>query len=230
MAEAAALIAAISSLLWPLIVIAILIVFGPTIIEIVRTARSRKFTLKIGGQELSMDEVTEQQRSLISDLQSKISEIGAQIGAQNPAKLSIKQTSTPTRQLTAILWVDDEPKNNSYFIDTLGRMNIKVDLARTTADGLAKFASGIYSVIISDMGRREGGRNNSRAGLDFLKTIREHNTQIPFFIYCSRRGAEANREEAMQLGANGITASATELYGLLNLDQLQKQAAVTSEN
>jgi CheY-like chemotaxis protein len=223
MAATAALIAALSSLLWPLIAIAILIISGPTVIDIIRTARSRKFTLKIGGQELSMDEVSEQQRSLISDLQSKVAEIGNLIGAPNSAQLSTKPTPSPIQQLSAVLWVDDDPKSNSYFIDTLSRMNVKVDLASSTADGLARFFAAQYSVVISDMGRREGGRYNPRAGLDLLKVIRSRNAQTPFFIFCSKRGAEEHREEAMQLGANGITASATELYALLNLDQLQKQ-------
>jgi CheY-like chemotaxis protein len=223
MAATATLIAAISSLLWPLIAIVVLIISGPTVIEIIRSAKSRKFTLKIGGQELSMDEVSEQQRSLISDLQSKVAEIRNHIGAPNPAQLSTKPTPSPIQQLSAVLWVDDDPKNNSYFIDTLNRMNVQVDLAPTTADGLAKFAAGQYSVVISDMGRREDGRYNRRAGLDLLKVIRNYNAQIPFFIFCSERGAEENREEAMQLGANGITASATELYALLNLDRLQNQ-------
>ncbi len=220
MAPAAALIAAIASLLWPVIAIVILAIFGRTFMEVLRSARSRKFTLKIGGQELSMDEASEQQRFLISDLQSKVVQIEGRIEAASPKELStsgIKSTRHSIEGLSPVLWVDDESKNNSYFIDTLNRMNVRVDLAENTADGLAKFSAGEYGAIISDMGRREGGRFNPRAGLEFLKVVREHNATIPFFIFCSSKNAQENRDEAMRLGANGITSSPTELYALLNL-------------
>jgi DNA-binding NarL/FixJ family response regulator len=74
------------------------------------------------------------------------------------------------------------------------------------------------------MGRREDGKDNFRAGLDLLKAVRARDPQIPFVIFCSSRGVRDHRDEAMRLGANGITASATELSELLNLTQLKKEA------
>jgi hypothetical protein len=69
------LIQAIASLLWPLIVVAVLFLFRPAIIALIESAKSRKFTLKIGGQELSMEEVNQQQQNLIADLQTQVSNI-----------------------------------------------------------------------------------------------------------------------------------------------------------
>ena len=74
------------------------------------------------------------------------------------------------------------------------------------------------------MGRREDGKDNFRAGLDLLKAVRARDPQIPFVIFCSARFVKDHRDEAMRLGANGITASATELSELLNLTQLKKEA------
>lgn len=220
MKSAAVLISAIAGLLWPLIAIGILVTFGRSFLELLRSAKSRKFTLKIGGQELSMDEANEQQRVLIQDLQSKIVQIESRIEAIGSTALTPPKTELARREpvdLSKVLWVDDEPKHNSYFVDTLNRLNVQVDIAESTADGLIKFNKERYDVVISDMGRREGGRYNRRAGLELLRVIRERNSDTPFFIFCSTRSAHENRDEAMKLGANGITSSATELYSLLRL-------------
>lgn len=221
MASVSALITAIASLLWPIIAISLFVIFRHTLMDVLGSARSRRFSLKIGGQELSMDEANEQQRSLILDLQSKVVQIEARIDAAIPEKLTTSKIDASVRNLSRVLWVDDEPKNNSYFVDTLNRLNVRVDLAENNADALIKFGADQYEAIISDMGRREGGRYNRRAGLELLKVVRERDRRIPFFIFCSNGSAQDNRNEAIQLGANGITSSATELYSLLKLPTIE---------
>jgi len=47
---------AIASLLWPLIVIVILFSFRSQVAGLIETARTRKFTVKVGEMELSMEE------------------------------------------------------------------------------------------------------------------------------------------------------------------------------
>ena len=75
MEEFTKFVEAISTLLWPLIVIAVVVFFRPSVNGLIESARLRKFSLKIGGQELSMDEANELQRSLIADLQSQLAEL-----------------------------------------------------------------------------------------------------------------------------------------------------------
>src|SRR6266545_3666210 len=94
----------------------------------------------------------------------------------------------PPSSVASVLWVDDFPKNNSYFVEQLTNLGIKVDLALTTSEGLSLFGRRKYSCVISDMGRHEDDAENSDAGLDLLKAIRERNAQIPFIIFCSSRG------------------------------------------
>ena len=53
----AGLINAIANLLWPLIMLVLIAQFTPAIRGIIESARSRRFTLKVGGQELTVDEV-----------------------------------------------------------------------------------------------------------------------------------------------------------------------------
>lgn len=217
MKEYSELIKGIASILWPLIVVVIIIIFRPAVAGIIESARSRKFTLKIGGQELSMEEVNQQQRNLIADLQTQVNELHKKVEG---SEISSRLTTAPVRKLAerrrSILWVDDQPKNNSVFVQQLSDRGITVDLAFSTADGLAKFSRGQYGLVISDMGRRENGTYNADAGLDLLRSIREKNNDIPFIVFCSSRGVREYRGEAIAQGATAITSSTTELYGILS--------------
>jgi len=217
------IVQALSTLLWPLIVIAVIILFRPAVSALIESAKSRKFTIKIGGQELSMDEADEQQRSLIADLQAQFADLRKRLEPAEPQQEvgAHPQVQLSTDSASSVLWVDDEPKNNAYFIEALERAGVRVDLARNTAQGLSMFGRRRYSVVISDMGRREDGKENFTAGLDLLKAVRERDKRVPFIIFCSTRGVAAHAKEAYQLGANGITSSASELYGLLNLEEMR---------
>lgn len=82
------LLQAVAVLLWPLIVLFIIILFRPAVSAIVESARSRKFTLKIGGQELTMEEANANQRSLIADLQDQVSEIKKEFARSRITRLA----------------------------------------------------------------------------------------------------------------------------------------------
>lgn len=69
------MILAIASLLWPVIVILVILYFRPAVTQVIQSATSRKFALKIGGQELTMEEANQNQQKMISDLQMKVLEI-----------------------------------------------------------------------------------------------------------------------------------------------------------
>lgn len=212
----------VAVLLWPLIVIVVLFQFRPAVNALIDSAKSRKFTLKIGGQELTMEEVNQQQRGLIADLQTQVIELQKKIGSiahSEEATANAGPANIPSQLARSVLWVDDNPKNNTYFIAELGDLGMSVDIALSTTEGVAKFERGDYRFVISDMGRKEDGKFNRDAGLDLLQAIREQDAEIPFVIFCSRKGASEFRAKAKELGATGITASATELFATLGLDQ-----------
>lgn len=227
MQSLATLASALSTLLWPLIFIGLVITFRGPALDLIRSARSRKFTIKIGGHELSMDEANEQQRTLIADLQAQVAEIRNRLNLGNPAEALVEPRRPRSRlqELGSVLWVDDSPKDNSYFIEELGRLGVRVDIAQTTAEAIALFDKHRYGVIISDMWRKEDGIDNYRAGLDLLKAVRGRDPKIAFIIFCGSRSALEHREEAMRLGASGITSSAAELYALLDLEQLRREGS-----
>lgn len=216
----AKIIQAVASLLWPLLGVFLLLRFGPVVKAIVDSARSRKFTLKIGGQELTMEEVNQQQGVLIADLQSQV--VALRHTVDSGAGSHESETHEPTaargvqeHATEAVLWVDDNPRNNSYFIQRLEDLAINVDLATSTDEGVQRFQRRKYRLVISDMGREEDGSYRPEAGLALLRRIRTADKSIPVFIYCSRTAARRYEKEALDAGANGITASATELSGLL---------------
>lgn len=223
--SATKLIEAISTWLWPAIFLTFLMVFRAPLKEVIASARSRRFSVEIAGQKLSMEEVSEQQRNLIADLQAQIAEIRKTIGAppqddmQPEADIPNEAMAARPPLLSSVLWVDDTPKNNSFFVEELQKLGVRVDLAETTSDGLALFRTGHYGAVISDLGHLLA----PRAGLELLQAIREIDQWVPFFIFCSARGARIHREEALRLGVTGITSSPTKLYAMLNLDQLRKQ-------
>lgn len=207
----------IAALLWPCIVILLVFLFKPAVAALIESAKSRKFTLKIGGQELTMEEANAQQRTLIADLQSQVVEIQKMLGVgAQPAVTPLK--SQPSRRATRqalILWVDDQPKNNSYFVQQLSDKGFIIDLALSTAEGLKQFDRGQYGLVISDMGRTEEGLYKPTAGLDLLERIRAQSPDIPFVIFCSSRGIREHASEAVALGVTSITSSPTELMGVL---------------
>ena len=220
MSDIAKLLEAIGVLAWPAIIILLILMFRPAIAGLIESAKSRKFTLKLGGQELTMEEASEQQRKLIADLQAQVLEIKKSIeGIALPAPAAPETPEKAAPQMppavTSVLWVDDQPKNNSYFVQQLVDRGVNVELAMSTAEGLRMFDKKTYGVVISDMGRTEDGIYKPTAGLELLKVIRERSKTTPFIIYSSSRGEKEHREAAIKLGATTLTTSPTEMFGLL---------------
>ncbi|MBP1732413.1 MAG: two-component response regulator [Deltaproteobacteria bacterium] len=217
MTDVAKLFEGLAAVAWPAIVILVILLFRPVVAALIESARSRKFTLKLGGQELTMEEASEQQRKLIADLQTQVLEIRKSLeGTVQPAEVppEAAQTSKPPVS-RSVLWVDDQPKNNSYFVQQLSDKGVSVDLALSGSEGLRLFDNKTYGVVISDMGRTEDGTYKPTAGLELLQRIRERNKTIPFIIFSSSRGVRQHRDTAANLGATAMTSSPTEMFGIL---------------
>ena len=78
-------ISAIATLLWPLILIGVIFYFRPAVNSVIQSATSRKFALKIGGQELSMEEANQNQQKMITDLQMKVLEVKKRLDGAFPS-------------------------------------------------------------------------------------------------------------------------------------------------
>ena len=202
----------IASIVWPLIIVFVIWLLRKPIKGVLESAKLRKFTIKVGEYELTMEEFSEQQRVLISDLQEQIIALQSK-----PGETVSGQTATeirPSRE-GAVLWVDDNPENNSFLIAYLSDLRVDVVTSTSTSDGLAIFNSMKFGLIVSDIGRKESNEYNQTAGLDLLKAIRQKDKEIPVIFYTSSRSAKAYREEANKLGANEVISSPTKLLDVL---------------
>ncbi len=217
MADIGKVLEGLAVLLWPIIVIILIFAFKPAIAAIVDSAKSRKFTLKIGGQELTMEEANQQQQIAIDDLRKNLSELKSAVESSKQYEQAVKEQGSVESLIkdTAILWVDDNPKNNIFLIQQLRNMGFKVELSLSTEDGLAKFHDGNYALIISDIGRKERGGYNYSAGFDLLKGIREQNSNFPFVIFSTFRAIQQYGTRIQALGVTAMTNSPTELLGII---------------
>ena len=234
----AQLFSALASLAWPVVFAVLLFkLYGP-IRKLVESASGRKFTLKVAGNELSMEEASEQQRKSIDDLQFKLAELerllaGAPaaslqpaphlppVGRGAPAASGAARSPAPLPQVAAapaastqrILWVDDHPKNNSFLIASLEERGVRVDQALSTDAALARLGQQSYDIVISDMQRPEG----AKAGIDLARQVQARALPVPVYIVCGPGAARGLREEALAAGVAEITASGTSLLSALPL-------------
>jgi CheY-like chemotaxis protein len=219
--ELAEVINAIASLAWPLLVLFLLLRFSGAIRTVVESAARRKFSLKIGGNELTMDEFSEQQIKVLADLQAELNKVQTKVLAANQTvslttgaeSRVIEQDSIdlPERGTHKVLWVDDNPRNNSYIIAVVEERGSRVDIALSTDEAMRKYVPGKYDAVISDMGRPESGR----AGLDLADRIRALDSEIPLLIFSGDWAARNMKDEALAHGVNHITASSSRLLAEL---------------
>jgi len=141
------------------------------------------------------------------------------------AKDTLKAKSKPKAKIvtldidddiTDILWVDDQPKNNAFLIDSLQNQEIKVSTARDTKDAVERFKNGAFDCVISDSCRHEGKEfDNCQAGFELSSLIREMDEDVPIYIYTDKVD-EAMKKKAHHVGATAITSSPSELLKLLS--------------
>jgi CheY-like chemotaxis protein len=106
----------------------------------------------------------------------------------------------------AVLWVDDIPANNELAVRALRKFNLDVEHATSTEAALAAMQRRPFDLVISDMGRG----SDMRAGYGLLKTIRDHGSRVPFFIFAGS-DTPVFRREAAELGAQLSTNDMLEL-------------------
>ena len=227
---AARIIEAIGSLLWPLLVAVLLIRVVPHIPGVVgdlrKAMRTRAFTVKIGGAELSVEDATEQLRRQITDLQTHMAAQLAEQGEPGPptapgglAPPATEAAAGPAagQGRATVLWVDDNPDANALELAKLRDDSLEVLLARSTAEAMdvLSLRRGVRA-IVTDLGRAEDGEFRSHAGLALLRQLQEAEQDQPVLVYTSSRRVELDRQDALDAGATTVTSSPTELFAALN--------------
>jgi CheY-like chemotaxis protein len=106
----------------------------------------------------------------------------------------------------SILWVDDNPQNNTLAVRALTKLQLEIEQVTSTSLGLEAMQRRHFDLVISDMGRGD----NMRAGYDLLAAIREQGNRLPFLIFAGTDTPE-HRREAAERGAQLSTNDMLEL-------------------
>jgi CheY-like chemotaxis protein len=214
--DIAALLEALGKLVWPILVAVILWKLYPSIRDIIE---SRGFTIKVGEMEVTVQEASDQLRTQLEDLQEKVSALRLQVeGGAEKLTLTAAFPGEPKAQpIRHVLWVDDNLENNAFEIAKLRDDGLRIIQAISTDEAIGKLTSGRSPVdaVVSDMARREGGQQQSEAGLDLIRRARGAGLQLPVFVYTSPRAVTRYRQEILEAGGNGATASPIELFELI---------------
>jgi CheY-like chemotaxis protein len=231
--DAIELIKALTPLVWPLILIVVLWRLFPVITAIVK---SRAFSLKIAGMEVSVQDAAEQVRAQIEDLQHQVIALRRGAGAAAAEKTATtarslaKPLTPPNGRSPKVLWVDDNMSNNAFQIAQLHDLGVTVVQSSSTEDAMAILGGNPnFDAVISDMGRREGGVYRAQAGLILLAAIRKAGLQVPFMIYSTQKFAALARPEATAAGGDGATSSPVELIEWVRQKLRIKEPALAAE-
>ena len=120
------IINSIAAILWPLIVIAILFTFRKSVAAVIDSARGRKFAVKIGEMELSMDEFSKQQGDMIKDLQTRVNKLQRQLETEDkePAddltskeSIDLEERRVEIRREEDVLNTASKPKSKGVTLD-----------------------------------------------------------------------------------------------------------------
>ncbi|GAA1356596.1 response regulator [Saccharothrix algeriensis] len=206
----AEVISSVASLLWPLVVVIVLYGFRSQLRAVIGSAAKREVTLEVGGQVVTLGTLSEAQSDAIADLQKQLGELREQLGVPSrgpdPAPAAEEQTSPP-----AVLWVDDNPENNVLEIARLRDRGVRVDLARSTREAVPLVGGGRYRAVVTDMVRREHGREVADAGLRLADAVRALDPAVPIAIYTGFSHRWAATDTAVLDVASLVTASPWEL-------------------
>lgn len=203
----------VSSVAWPLIIIFIIYNFAPPIKQLLN--QSKEATVSGMGFEATIKRDIES--ALLYGLSiSQKSDVMNQMSEEELNNLLSEFSSylNPGTQEelseASLLWVDDDPSNNTYERKTFKSFGLSIDLSESTSDAVNKIKENSYDVIISDMGRPE----SDQAGYDLLERKQEIGDTTPFIIY-SYPVEEEHKQMARKRGAFGSTDAPRELYSMV---------------
>jgi len=119
----------------------------------------------------------------------------------------------PGRKLAGkrILWVDDSPENNLSEVRNLEALGAMVISATSTVEALDILAKNKrFDLVISDVGRLEGGAKNYQAGFEFLSRLREDlKVYIPLVYYTSDASLAGQNDVARKYRAPAADSPST---------------------
>ncbi len=212
------LIKLIPSLLWILLITAILILFYRPIKEVLFPKLSG---FKAMGVEISFlkDSIDAALNKAKEHDKLQLAEKSPQWKVEVPPEdkqIVLKRALQHQNVLSGaqLLWVDDHPENNLNERKMFKELNIEVDIAKSTDEALQMLKHARYDLILSDMARYDDPAD----GLDFLKQFRKTDAKTPVIFYIGT----IDPKKGVPAKAFGITNRPDELLHLV-LDALERK-------
>lgn len=214
--DIAVLIEALGAVLLPMAAVVLVWRLWPYLAGLLK---SRDFTVKMGGAELSVQNATSQFEAQLKDSAEKIVRLERQVAQLLGPEAQMRAAAGPERpaagkgaRAPSVLWVDDHPENNAFLIATLRDRGIRVETARSTDEAMARLGQAPtgFDVVISDLGRKEDGAHRPMAGRDLAQRLREAAVDLPMLVFASAR-AMGRRDELLAAGVSEVTTSGTDL-------------------
>src|SRR5436190_4767072 len=172
-------------IIWPLILLTIAIYLRKPIRKFI--GEITEVNLKAGPVETTAK--SKQALEIAASLGAATAQIQEKSDKRHPAEVQseipqLVDQAVASRNLNhlqgiSILWVDDQPLNNSYARHALETLGVRFAIALSTADALEELSRASYDAIISDMGRPP----DPRAGYTLLEKVRAMKFVMPFIIY-----------------------------------------------
>ncbi len=208
MNDLAILLQGIAALAWPMAFILAVFLFRDKIAEML----SRNVSIKGVGLELTVAAAAEQTGKSVSELVTRVAELEEKI-TENGGPRGV--TGRVEKRAISVLWVDDFPANNAFLIQQFEMEGVHITKEFSTETALRAIKQREFDAIISDLGRKENGVENSNAGLDLIRSARESGIKTPLIIFAGRRAVEM-RDQLVAAGANEVTNSGVDLVHFLN--------------
>ncbi|MBZ9658210.1 response regulator [Mesorhizobium sp. ESP-6-4] len=206
---------AITSLAWPVIALFALYKFLPTIDGLLKRD---SVSVKIAGFELNSQQVVDDIRKSISDIQKRILEIEGNGDLDNRTIFERNENIEfyASQEISkTLLWVDDFPSNNAFLIDEFRKGGVDVVLSLSTDDAVKRLENESFFAIITDLGRKEDGIDNPGAGLDLIRIVKNRNIEVPILVFAGPRGI-SKRAQLIDAGAEVVTQSGVDVIKFVN--------------
>lgn len=120
---------------------------------------------------------------------------------------ALGRRSEATDPAGRVLWVDDNPTNNTELIDALRAAGLSVETAASNTEALNALASQPYAVLITDLGRD----TEVEDGFALVGSARRRGFRAPVMVYTSSEAAAATQNDT-RLASTRITSDPAILY------------------
>ncbi len=197
---------------WPIIILGGLVLFRRSIQDFFSSLSEFSFKAGASGVEASAKKF--EAAASLGAATARRTETG-EVDSTKTSNIAKSMESLNAQRLLLlsgkhILWVDDNPGNNTYEKQSLEVFGIRITDSLSTKDAMEKLARNHYDLIITNFKRPD----EDQAGYALLDALKGQGIQTPVIIYSSVATVEF-QQAARNRGARGQTNTPQALFELV---------------